>query len=125
MKGLLLDQGLPRSTTSLLVEAGYSAVHAAEIGLSRASDFEILAYARQQDLIVVTLDADFHMLLAVQGATSPSVIRLRQQRLNSEQAAIAIEVVLDRGREALERGAVVSATKTLIRFKRLPLPKPR
>src|SRR5271157_1011533 len=108
MKGLLLDQGLPRSTTSLLVEAGYSAVHAAEIGLSRASDFEILAYARQQDLIVVTLDADFHMLLAVQGATSPSVIRLRQQRLNSEQAAIAIEVVLDRGREALERGAVVS-----------------
>src|SRR5271157_1879858 len=80
---------------------------------------------RQQDLIVVTLDADFHMLLAVQGATSPSVIRLRQQRLNSEQAAIAIEVVLDRGREALERGAVVSATKTLIRFKRLPLPKPR
>jgi len=125
MKGLLLDQGLPRSTASLLVEAGYSALHAAEIGLSRASDSEILAYARQKDLIVVTLDADFHMLLAVQGAASPSVIRLRQQRLNAEQAAIAIEAVLDRGREALERGAVVSTTKTLIRFKRLPLPKPR
>jgi len=125
MKGLLLDQGLPRSTASLLVEAGYSALHAAEIGLSRASDSEILAYARQEDLIVVTLDADFHMLLAVQGAASPSVIRLRQQRLNAEQAAIAIEAVLDRGREALERGAVVSATKTLTRFKRLPLSKPR
>ena len=124
MKGLLLDQGLPRSTASLLVEAGYSALHAAEIGLSRASDSEILAYARQEDLIVVTLDADFHMLLAVQGAASPSVIRLRQQRLNAEKAAIAIEAVLHRGREALERGAVVSATKTLIRFKRLPLPKP-
>jgi predicted nuclease of predicted toxin-antitoxin system len=124
MKGLLLDQGLPRSTASLLVEAGYSAVHAAEIGLSRASDSEILAYARRQDLIIVTLDADFHMLLAVQGAVSPSVIRLRQQRLNASQAAIAIEVVLDRSREALERGAVVSATKTLIRCKRLPLPKP-
>jgi predicted nuclease of predicted toxin-antitoxin system len=125
MKGLLLDQGLPRSTISLLVEAGCSAVHAADIGLSRASDSDILIYARQQDLIVVTLDADFHMLLAVQGAASPSVIRLRQQRLNAEQAAIAIEAVLDRGREALEHGAVVSATKTLIRFKRLPLPKPR
>ena len=125
MKGLLLDQGLPRSTASLLVEAGHSAVHAAEIGLSRASDSEILAYARQQDLIVVTLDADFHMLLAVQGAASPSVIRLRQQRLNAEQAAMAIEVVLDRGRKALESGAVVSATKTLIRFKRLTLPKSR
>jgi len=125
MKGLLLDQGLPRSTASLLVEAGHNAIHAAEVGLSRASDSEILAYARQQDLIVVTLDADFHMLLAIQGAASPSVIRLRQQRLNAEQAAIAIEAVLHRGREALDRGAVVSATKTLIRFKRLPLPKPR
>ena len=31
MRGLLLDQGLPRSTTNLLVKAGYSAVHAAEI----------------------------------------------------------------------------------------------
>ena len=125
MKGLLLDQGLPRSTASLLVAAGYSAVHAAEIGLSRACDSEILAHARERDLIVVTLDADFHMLLAVQGAASPSVIRLRQQRLNAEQAAEAIKVVLGRGREALESGAVVSATRTLIRFKRLPLPKSR
>jgi predicted nuclease of predicted toxin-antitoxin system len=91
MKGLLLDQGLPRSTASLLAGAGYSAVHAAEIGLSRASDSGILAYARQHDLMVVTLDADFHMLLAVQGAALPSVIRLRQQRLNAEQAAIAIQ----------------------------------
>src|SRR5271165_2593263 len=90
MKGLLLDQGLPRSTASLLVEAGYSALHAAEIGLSRASDSEILAYARQEDLIVVTLDADFHMLLAVQGAASPSVIRLRQQRLTPSRQQLQL-----------------------------------
>jgi predicted nuclease of predicted toxin-antitoxin system len=121
MKGLLLDQGLPRSTANLLIEAGFSAVHAAEVGLSRASDPQMLEYARQQDLIVVTLDADFHMLLAAEGAISPSVIRLRQQRLNAERAAIAINAVLDRGHELLERGAVASATTTRIRFKRLPL----
>jgi predicted nuclease of predicted toxin-antitoxin system len=64
MKGLLLDQGLPRSTASLLVQSGFTAFHAAEVGLSKASDSEILEYARGQDLLVVTLDADFHMLLA-------------------------------------------------------------
>jgi predicted nuclease of predicted toxin-antitoxin system len=73
MKALLLDQGLPRSTTSFLQQANITAQHAADVGLSRAADSEILAYAQQRDLIVVTLDADFHMLLAASGAASPSV----------------------------------------------------
>ena len=121
MKGLLLDQGLPRSTAKFLIEGGFAALHAADLGLSLVTDAEILAYARQRDLTVVTLDADFHMLLASTGAASPSVIRLRQQRLKAEQAAVAIQAVLERGHEILDSGAVASATKTSIRFKRLPL----
>jgi len=97
MKGFLLDQGLPRSTTRLLVESGLAALHAGDVGLSRASDPEILEYARARDLIVVTLEADFHMLLAATGAVSPSVIRLRRQRLNAKQAASVIQAVLERG----------------------------
>lgn len=125
MKGLLLDQGLPRSTASLLSQSGHTVVHAAEVGLATASDSEILDYARKHDLIVVTLDADFHMLLAAAGAASPSVIRLRQQRLNAKAAAEVIVAVLNRSQDALEAGAVVSATRTLVRVKRLPLPQPR
>ncbi len=121
MKGLLLDQGLPRSTTGLLVESGFAALHAADVGLSRASDPEILQYARVRDLIVVTLDADFHMLLASAGAASPSVIRLRRQRLKAKEAASVIKAVLELGHEILDSGAVASATKTFVRFKRLPL----
>ena len=78
MKGLLLDQGLPRSTTTFLNQSHFRALHAAELGLATASDSDILEYARQRDLMVVTLDADFHTLLAVSGAASPSVIRLRR-----------------------------------------------
>ncbi len=125
MKSLLLDQGLPRSTVSFLAEFGFTALHAAEIGLSRAPDSEILEYARQRELIVVTLDADFHMLLAISGATSPSVIRLRRQRLNAKEAAAVIRAVLECSQQSLEEGAVVSVSSTLIRVKRLPLPRPR
>lgn len=74
---------------------------------------------------MVTLDADFHMLLATAGAASPSVIRLRQQRLKAEAAADVILAVLTRSYAALEAGAVVSATRNLVRVKRLPLPQPR
>lgn len=125
MKGLLLDQGLPRSTTRLLIESGFTALHAAHIGLSRASDPDILEYARVRDLIVVTLDADFHMLLASTGAASPSVIRLRRQRLKAKEAAIVIQAVLKLGNEILDSGAVASATKASVRFRRLPLRHPK
>ena len=120
MKGPPLDQGLPRSTTKLLIESGFAALHAADVGLSRASDPEILEYARTRDLIVVTLDADFHLLIASTGAVAPSVIRLRRQRLNADQAATVIQAVLELGYEILDGGAVASVTKASIRFKRLP-----
>ncbi|MGH8285469.1 MAG: DUF5615 family PIN-like protein [Steroidobacteraceae bacterium] len=35
---ILLDQGLPRSAAARLREAGWDAVHAAEVGLERATD---------------------------------------------------------------------------------------
>ena len=74
---LLLDQGLPRSAVTWLEEAGIDTVHVAEIGLSAADDTDILQRARDDERVVVTLDADFHALLALSAATSPSVIRIR------------------------------------------------
>ncbi|MDJ0688581.1 MAG: DUF5615 family PIN-like protein [Xenococcaceae cyanobacterium MO_188.B32] len=70
---LLLDQGLPRSATTLRSEVGIDTVHVAEIGLSAADDTDIIQRARDDERVVVTLDADFHALLALSAATSPSV----------------------------------------------------
>ena len=57
---LLLDQGLPRSAASLLRAAGIDTVHTGEIGLATADDESVVQVARQEERIVVTLDADFH-----------------------------------------------------------------
>ncbi|WP_147431122.1 DUF5615 family PIN-like protein [Thiocapsa rosea] len=62
---LLLDQGLPRSTVQHLREHGMIVDHVAEIGLDRAPDEDIIAFARSRGQLIVTLDADFHALLVV------------------------------------------------------------
>ncbi|NJL40420.1 MAG: DUF5615 family PIN-like protein [Leptolyngbyaceae cyanobacterium RM2_2_4] len=72
---LLLDQGLPRSAAALLCDAGIETVHVSEIGMAEAEDAEIIQRARKEERVVATLDADFHTLLALDEATSPSVMR--------------------------------------------------
>lgn len=92
-----------------------------EIDMSRALDEEILAHGLTSGRVVVTLDADFHALLARSGAHAPSVIRLREERLDADRAARLILDVLSSCSEALELGAVVSADMQRIRLRRLPL----
>ena len=77
MMKLLLDQGTPRSAASRLRQAGLEAVHTGECGLAEASDAEIIQRAAEQDRIVVTLDADFHALLALSASrTSASASKV-------------------------------------------------
>ena len=69
---LLLDQGLSRSAVLHLKNADIEAAHVGDRGLTTASDSKILDFGRQEDRIVVTLDADFHaLLLALSEATGP------------------------------------------------------
>ena len=65
MTKVLLDQGLPRSSVIWLRQAGWDAVHVYEMGLSRARDKDILNYARAERRTCITLDADFHAIVAV------------------------------------------------------------
>ena len=60
---LLLDQGLPRTAAALLRQAGIDSVHVGEIGYAAATDASILERARNEERVVVTLDADFHALV--------------------------------------------------------------
>jgi len=89
-----------------------------------AADREILAWALARGFIVVTLDADFHAMLAVSGACMPSVIRLRIEGLRGERATRIILSVLTEFGPDLERGAIVTVKAYKVTCHRLPLGGP-
>jgi len=89
--------------------------------MSCAADTEILDLARQEGLVIVTLDADFHAWLAVSHAAGPSVIRLRREGLKGPELADLLESVLGRVSEALASGALVTIDERTIRVKHLPI----
>jgi len=118
---LLLDQGLPRSAAPMLSQRGVDTIHVGEIGMAAATDAEILVRGRVEQRIVVTLDADFHVLLALSAATSPSVIRIRLEGLKADGLVAVLERVLKAWGEELELGAVVTVDHRRSRMRRLPL----
>ena len=117
----LLDQGLPRSTAGYLQDKGLEAEHVGELGMSTATDETILAEARQRGAVVVTLDSDFHALLALSNASSPSVIRIRMQGMKGDVTAEIIQQVVKAAADDLISGAAVTVTDRRLALRRLPL----
>lgn len=118
---LLLDQGVPRTAARLLRESGLDAVHVGDIGMDQATDREIIEFARIEDRICITLDADFHAILALSGAAAPSVIRIRQEGLNGVATFRLVQAILSSVSEALKQGALIAATERTLRIRRLPV----
>lgn len=118
---LLLDQGTPRSTVAFLRKAGFDVMHTADLGMAEAEDEEILRKAASEDRVIVTLDADFHTLLALSHAAKPSVVRIRIQGLRAESLSKLLQNVLKQCQSDLDRGAMVSVLEYRIRVRRLPV----
>lgn len=118
---LLLDQGLPLSAAALLRDAGIDTIHVGEIGMSEAEDAEIIQRARVEERVVATLDADFHALLALDEAISPSVIRVRIERLRAQALTDLLLMVIVECEEDLEQGSAITVEPSRIRIRRLPL----
>lgn len=117
----LLDQGLPRSTVALLNSAGQDAIHVADINMSDATDQEILDIAFQSDRTVVTLDADFHALLAANSSKKPSVLRIRRERCKAPQVSAMILQVFRHFSQDIKNGCVITIQGEKIRMRHLPL----
>jgi predicted nuclease of predicted toxin-antitoxin system len=100
---------------------GIVAEHVGNLGMAAATDEAILEVARQRPAVVVTLDADFHQLLAISRATMPSVVRIRIEGLKRDQVANILAQVINLASAELDAGALVCVTETRIRVRSLPI----
>jgi len=118
---LLLDQGLPRSLAKLLQDAGIDAEHVGDLGMSAAKDAEILEYSKNNERIIITLDSDFHTLLALGLEHNPSVVRIRIEGLKAIDYLPIIKTVFEQCEEDLKQGCVISVQESQIRVRCLPI----
>ncbi len=117
----LIDMPASPTLVGWLSERGHESVHAQDIGLATASDSEIMARARIENRIVVTVDLDFGRLLALSGETGPSVILFRGGNYSDEQMRVLLSRVLEAVSEETLRSAICVVDKRRVRVTRLPL----
>jgi hypothetical protein len=80
-----------------------------------------LSRAIELDSIVVTLDADFHAIVALSGAKRPSIIRLRMEGLRAPAITRFVISALNKFQTELESGAFVTIKRHKITCHRLPI----
>lgn len=86
---LLLDENLSRKLVTRLSELFPDTSHVALVMLEHASDEEIWKYAKENNFVIVTQDADFHERLGLYGFP-PKIIWLRL----GNSSTSAVEAVL-------------------------------
>jgi predicted nuclease of predicted toxin-antitoxin system len=91
MRGFLFDENLPRV---LSLQARLPVTHALDIGF-RPTDSEIWTYARQNDLAIVTKDADFSQRIVLD-TPPPRVIHLRVGNMRRRDFAAWLESIWPR-----------------------------
>jgi predicted nuclease of predicted toxin-antitoxin system len=96
-------------------------MHASEIGMAKASDEQIIERSLKEGAITVTLDADFHAILAVSGAAGPSVIRVRREGLDAAALAEVVVQVLVGYETELVRGSLITVKPRKTTCHNLPI----
>ena len=107
----LLDQDVYAVTIHYLIKQGYDVVLAAQLGLSRARDEDLLKEAQEQGRIFITRDRDFGNLVFVRGIGS-GVIFLRILPATQNEVHRELVKVLNRySEDELSKSFVVVEAK--------------
>ena len=114
---LLTDQDVYALTVRFLRESGHDLVTAADLGMSRAADADLLRVAQAEGRVFVTRDRDFGGLVFV-GALGGGVVYLRASQAMLPMVHVELGRVLDLYREADLQGAFVVVEPHRHRFRR-------
>jgi predicted nuclease of predicted toxin-antitoxin system len=117
----LIDMPLSPALASWLSDQGHDAVHAADLGLSRATDGEIMERARHEARTIITADLDYPRLLAVARASEPNLILFRNGNWSEADVRIRLGEVLAALSEADVASSIIVVDRDRVRRRRLPI----
>jgi predicted nuclease of predicted toxin-antitoxin system len=118
---LLLDACLPLDWLEFLRQHGYDCQAWVQIGPPNAPDSDVMRYAREQGLVVLTHDLDFSRLLAFSRATHPSVIQFRAPDIRPAAFGPQLLQALRLHEPLLRQGALITVEPDRSRSRILPL----
>ncbi len=119
LSGFLLDLCVPPAATAILCSRGVFAVHAAEAGLASSLDDEILQYARNNRLALVSYASD--MEAALKPGEDAPVVLLNGHYFASDDTAEILHRFLGYFATARSEGAVTSVKRRSVEVWR-PVP---
>lgn len=111
---ILLDTCVWGGTKAGLLAAGYDVVWSGD-WITDPGDQEILAKARREDRVLVTLDKDFGEMAIVRGLPHCGIVRL--VGIAARNQAPVCTTILKRYGTELQDGAIVTATDTRVRIR--------
>ena len=108
-----------------LKQQGHDAVHVSGLGLSQASDSEILELARREKRVILTADLDYPRLLALGQSAAPGLVLFRGGNYSEQEAIDRLKRALATIPDDQFLESVIVIEKGRIRQRRLPLgPEP-
>ena len=117
----LVDMPLSPALARWLMKLNHDAVHASDLALSRATDAEIIARAKEDARTIVTADLDYPRLLALAQSSVPGWILFRGGDWSEAEVIARLSEVLATLAEAEISQSIIVVEKTRLRRRRLPL----
>ena len=117
----VVDMNMSAKWVRALADAGHDVRHWSSIGDRTAGDDVIVAFARDEDAIVLTRDLDFSAIVAMTNLAKPSVVHLRDKDTFDAALVARVLMTLTAFETQLMAGAILSIAGHRARIRLLPL----
>jgi len=117
----LIDMPLSPELAAWLSGQGHDAIHAADLGLFRASDVAILMRAKQEQRTIITADLDYPRLLALTETADQSLILFRDGNWSDSDIIARMDQLLRTLTAAEMAQSIVVVERDRVRRRRLPI----
>ena len=118
---ILADVHISPGTVQRLNELGHDAIRANSILPDNAPDREIVARADSDGRVVLTQDLDFSNIIALSGATQPSLITLRLTDARVDNVNRILAAVLPKLEGLVPSGIIATVEDGRVRIRQLPV----